>query len=144
MNAKSEPSKGTTIKSNGSQTINRIKPAFVLGASCNYIHEKTEVTFDSLSNARAFVSADGLLGIKFGRKRQRSVFGIYGSTALFTSSDSVLFDKSEYEQKYATQMEYGLGYIHRGWLGIMLGYGHSGRSAAFMELPDYYTCANIS
>jgi hypothetical protein len=135
------------LSTNVVKEINRsgkVKTAFVLGASCNYIHEKTKVAFDSLRNARAFVSADGLFGIKYGMKRQRSVFGIYGSTAMFTSSDSVLFDNSEYSQNYATQIEYGLGFIHRGWVGVMLGYGHSGRSVAFADMPRYYSFANMT
>ncbi|MFM7078743.1 MAG: CAP domain-containing protein [Bacteroidota bacterium] len=129
----------TKTKSSG-----RTKAAFVLGTSGNYIHNGTEVAFDSLQDNRFYGSVEGILGIKFGIKRQKSVLGIYGSTALFTSSDSALFDKWEYGEKYATQMEYGLGFIHRGWVGVMLGYGHRGRSTVFAELPSYYTFANMT
>lgn len=146
------PQKSEQLKNSVSQTNSnaarakssgRTKAAFVLGVSGNYIHNKTEVAFDSLQDNRFYGSLEGVLGIKFGIKRQKSVFGIYGSTALFTSSDSALFDKWEYGEKYATQMEYGLGFIHRNWVGVMIGYGHRGRSSVFAELPSYYTFANM-
>lgn len=138
------PSAKSTEKSSKAIGTNRTRAALVLGFSGNYIHNKTELAFDSMENLRFYGSVDGLLGIKFGIKRQKSVFGIYGSTAMFTSSDSVLFDNSEYSQNYATQIEYGLGFIHRGWVGVMLGYGHSGRSVAFADMPRYYSFANMT